>query len=287
MDGFAGAVAAAEEAVGGLAVRAEPHAYRTSHELVELDLELADGSVLPAVVKETARRLPRRPRFVQRPDREASVYARLLEPRRPWAPRFIAAVSTHLVLERIDGHPLWQVETAHVAAPLGAAVRAAHDALAPHVDSLFLARPDHRYYDRWFRRACAVAPRLRGLENAHAASVRLLLAERRIVIHGELYPSNVLVRGEDLLFVDWEVAAAAPAVIDIAAATTGWSDDVTRAFLGSYGAVDPLGLAAARLHLALRWLGWSATWTPPREHARDWQQDAIELAALLTDGEAT
>jgi len=283
VDGFAGAVAAAEQAIGGVAIRVEPHAYRTSHELVEIDLELADGSVFPAVVKETAGPLPRRPRFVQRPDREASVYAQLLEPRRPWAPRFIAAVSTHLVLERIDANLLWQVETADVAAPLGAAVRTAHNALAPHVDSLFLERPDRRYYDRWFRRACTVAPGLCELRAAHTASVRLLLAERRVVIHGELYPSNVLVRGEDFLFVDWEVAAAAPAVIDIAAVTTGWSDEATSAFLDSYGAVDPLGLTAARLHLAFRWLGWSATWIPPREHARDWQQDAVELAALLTN----
>lgn len=286
MDGFARAVAAAEQAIGGVAIRAEPHAYRTSHELVELDLELADGSVFPAVVKETARPLPRRPRFVQRPGREASVYAHLLEPRRPWAPRFLAAVSTHLVVERIDASPLWQLETASVAASLGAAVRAAHNALAPHVDASFLERPDRRYWDRWFRRACAVAPALSRLQDAHAASVQLLLAERRIVIHGELYPSNVLVRGEDLLFVDWEVAAAAPAVVDIAAATTGWDGEATRVFLDSYGEIDPCALAAARLHLAFRWLGWSAAWVPPREHARDWQQDAFEIASVLGAREA-
>ncbi len=55
--------------------------------------------------------------------------------------------------------------------------------------------------------------------------------------------------------------------------------------LAAEGGVAPAkleqGLAACRLHFALQWLGWSADWRPPAEHAHDWLGEALELARNL------
>ena len=40
-------------------------------------------------------------------------------------------------------------------------------------------------------------------------------------------------------------------------------------------------LARARLHLALQWLGWNPDWRPPREHAHDWADEALDMTAEL------
>ena len=41
------------------------------------------------------------------------------------------------------------------------------------------------------------------------------------------------------------------------------------------GPVEQEERAAARLHLAVQWLGWSRDWTPPREHATDWLGESV------------
>ena len=33
-----------------------------------------------------------------------------------------------------------------------------------------------------------------------------------------------------------------------------------------------------RLHLAVRWVGWAPSWSPPREHRHDWLREALSLA---------
>jgi aminoglycoside phosphotransferase (APT) family kinase protein len=284
--GLAAAVAASEKALGGIALRADRHAYATSHELFDVDVALPDGSVFLSVAKETSRRLPTRPGFVQSPGREGEVYTRLLEPAGVWAPRLVAVTDAHLVLERVEGRPLWQLEPAEIAPRVGAVLRAVHDALARDSDAPFLVRYDRRHYDRWFRRACVMRPRLAELQPAFNRAVDRLLSEPQIVVHGELYPSNVLVNGDDVLIVDWESAATAPPVVDLAAVTTGWTPGATAAVLAAYGAVEPLALACARLYLAIRWLGWSSAWTAPEEHARDWQREAYSSAEDVVEARA-
>jgi hypothetical protein len=249
------------------------HPYATSHPLVDVDWR-----GVPAVSKDT-RRVPGRPGFVQRTSREAQVYADVLHPEGVWAPRLLEATPDTIVLERLDAQPLWQLETADVAGRVGAVLRATHDALRASADAPFLLGYDRRFYDRWFRRACVLAPSLDSLRAAHDEATRRLLAEPPLVIHGELYPANVLVRGDDVRFVDWESAGRGPAVVDLAAVTTGWDDSALDSFLQEYGAVDPLALESARFHLAVRWLGWSANWAPPAEHRRDWLAEARKAAA--------
>ena len=35
------------------------------------------------------------------------------------------------------------------------------------------------------------------------------------------------------------------------------------------------------LHLAVQWLGWSDRWSPPRQHAHGWLDEATRLAEKL------
>ncbi|MGH2683850.1 MAG: phosphotransferase, partial [Actinomycetota bacterium] len=112
-------------------------------------------------------------------------------------------------------------------------------------------------------------------------------------IHGELYASNVLVdRTDDGLRVcpvDWEVAAAGPGLVDLAALTAGWNEPDREAIVSAYMEEDSTadadafhrGLALCRLHLAVQWLGWSPDWRPPAEHAHDWLSEAAALAEEL------
>jgi aminoglycoside phosphotransferase (APT) family kinase protein len=116
------------------------------------------------------------------------------------------------------------------------------------------------------------------------------------VIHGEFYPSNVLVgRGADptarrIAPIDWEGAAIGPGLVDLAALTTGWDAgdgaSIESAYRARYepptaGQPFSEALAACRLHLAVQWLAWEPSWSPPEEHRRDWLAEAEREARLL------
>jgi hypothetical protein len=40
-------------------------------------------------------------------------------------------------------------------------------------------------------------------------------------------------------------------------------------------------LAWCRLHVAVQWLGWSETWSPPKHHAHDWLAELGQLAEAV------
>ena len=118
------------------------------------------------------------------------------------------------------------------------------------------------------------------------------------VVHGDFHPSNILVQHRQrsaprVRPVDWELAGIGPGLLDLAALTSGaWSTAERRRIALAYGrslpphlrrAPDDLldALAHCRLFLAVQWLGWSADWSPPTEHAHDWLADATALAAEL------
>ena len=111
----------------------------------------------------------------------------------------------------------------------------------------------------------------------------------RTLVHGEFHPSNVLVGSERIWAVDWETAGVAPGLVDLAALTAGWGEAERRAISEAYR--DEVGapagfavdgdLACCRLHVAVKWLGWSPTWTPPREHRHDWVAEAASAVDEL------
>jgi hypothetical protein len=91
-----------------------------------------------------------------------------------------------------------------------------------------------------------------------------LFVRRPTVIHGELYPSNVLMREGAVFPVDWERAAVSAGEIDFAALTEGWKPEDVRLATESYvdarwGGEAPddfdQSVEAARAYLHLQALG--------------------------------
>ena len=262
-------------------LRSWPHPYCTSHSLIAIDVELEDGRMLSAVVKEMRERRAVGPAFVHRPDRELETYRTLLADSQVRAPRLLGATSSHVVLERVAGVPLWESDDGHAAAAAAAAARTLHEQLADRTEAPFLLRYDAAFYARWLRRACMVDAELTSFAAVHALAAERLLRERQVVIHGELYPSNILVSAGTVSIVDWETTAVGPAVIDLAALTSGWSRSHEEAVLSAYGPVDPVALDSARLHLAVQWIAWAPGWIPPSAHAHDWRLEARQVADRL------
>jgi hypothetical protein len=90
-----------------------------------------------------------------------------------------------------------------------------------------------------------------------------LLGSRPAVIHGELYPHNVMRHLDTVLPVDWESAAFGAGEIDLASLTEGWPAADVDECLREYAAARWPGgspqdfdaaFDAARLYLDFRWL---------------------------------
>jgi len=124
-------------------------------------------------------------------------------------------------------------------------------------------------------------PALARIVAAYERVLEILSAMPATFVHGEFYASNVLVAGERIAAVDWEMAGIGPGILDLAALVTGWGEEERTAIIAGYGNVPSQALDAAQLHLALQWLGWSPDWTPPPEHARDWLAEALSAGQRL------
>ena len=268
--------------------------YHTSHPMQELQVELADGTALDLLFKDldADRQLPEarrtRPAFLYNPRREIDVYRDVLSRAHLDTPTFYGAVidprresERHwLFVEYVRGVPLWQCEL-HMWPAAARWLKTLH---AQRFENLppSLLRHDAAYYARWIERAARLRSELRPIERNYGRVIDRLVAMPPTFIHGEFYPSNVLVQeGRRIRPVDWETAAVGPALIDLAALSGGDVDDPLRDQLaGEYGA-DRDDLDFCRLHLAVQWLGWSDNWRPPEEHAHDWLAEAITLAGKL------
>jgi aminoglycoside phosphotransferase (APT) family kinase protein len=119
------------------------------------------------------------------------------------------------------------------------------------------------------------------------------------LIHGEFYPSNVLVKRDGdrirVCPVDWETAAIGPGLLDLAALTSGrWTEKqrlaMAMAYFKAVGADQNddtardeflIDLDFCNLFMAIQWLGWSPDWRPPPEHAQNWLTEACRLATKL------
>jgi aminoglycoside phosphotransferase (APT) family kinase protein len=303
-----------------------PCPYGSSWWLEEIMLELDDQSGISLVFKDLVREVTGsaarlvKPTFVTDPAREPWVYQNLLIEAEPGPPNLWAAMSDvaagrhWLVLERVHGVPLAQVGDRdawcaaaewlgrfHATASVGHALRGP------------LLRHSKAYHRRWLARAVSAAlenarasdaarkklARLRALASAHERATEAVLAAGLSLIHGEFYPSNVLIEQSGATFavhpVDWEMAAIGPPLLDLAALMSGrWSSDDRMEMAAAYregvrsaGAHCPalrgllLGVAACRLLLAVQWLGWAADWTAPADHRNDWLEEAEQCAGEL------
>jgi aminoglycoside phosphotransferase (APT) family kinase protein len=298
-----------------------PYRYATSAPLEELHVKTADGARLELILKDLSRdRLldeaaATKPEFLHRPERELETYRRILAPARI-GPRCFGVVAESdpprhwIVIEKVPGVELWQVGELPVWEEVAAWLGALHADFAGRREEVSEANPHLLdLSEEWFRSWCRRAlERLEDSDDPRAESLRRALQSYddvvtaltglpRTFVHGELYPSNVLVvQGSPprICPVDWEMAAIGPGLIDLAALVGGWDEPQRHRLIAAYlrasrkapsGASMPPAveedLARCRLHLALQWLGWSADWRPPPEHAHDWLGEALELADEL------
>ncbi|MDB5305689.1 MAG: hypothetical protein JWM97_3238 [Phycisphaerales bacterium] len=257
-----------------------------------------------------------KPAFLYDPLREVDVYWRFLDPSDVGAPAcFGAAVDAAagrclLFLERVTGELLWQTGDLDVWCAAARWLAHFHLRFSTEAEALrsapHLLRHDAASLQMWQRRASArvrAAPALDpvrqsawlALEKGYPHVIEALLALPTTLLHGEFVPSNILIRAGGMAGavcpVDWEMAAVGPGPMDLADLVSGrWTNEQRGRIVEAYrealpaaaGAQEPetfrKALGLCRLHRAVQWLGWSADWTPPAEHAHDWLGDALKLA---------
>ncbi|MQA73299.1 MAG: phosphotransferase [Solirubrobacterales bacterium] len=302
-------------------LRRRPYRYATSAPLEEVTVAVEGGEEVALILKDLSRdRLigdarTAKPKFLHEPRRELETYRRILAPA-AIGPRCHAAVARPgaagcwLLLEKVPGVELWQMGELAVWERVARWLGEFHGGFAGRLDELRAANPhllEHTadWFRSWGERAiAALAGSADQRGRALAAALRRygevvdpLAGLLRTFVHGELYPSNVLVRRErrpGVYPVDWEMAAVGPGAIDLAALVGGWGPDQRQSLalaylegLGAAGGRAPeleelmTDLSRCRLALALQWLGWSSDWLPPREHAHDWLGEALALVGEL------
>lgn len=285
-----------------------PFEYATSSAIDELEVAFDDGTRVTVLLKDLAReRLIgdarwSKPEFLHEPRREIETHLRLLGPA-GLGPRCYGAVddapsSRHwLILEKVAGVELWQVGDVEVWARVARWLAGFHARFADRVPEVRAANPhllelDANWFRSWNERARAT---LQSIEDDRAATLHAGLAGYEGVVerlaalpvtfvHGELYPSNVIVGSETdgrVCPIDWEMAATGPGLVDLAALVGGWDPQVRDRLTAAYGSVSPGDLDRCRLHLALQWIGWSPGWQAPPEHAHDWIGEALGLVERL------
>ncbi|MGH7556634.1 MAG: phosphotransferase [Gemmatimonadota bacterium] len=253
--------------------------------------------------------------FLHDPLREIEVYRDVLGPGGLSAPACVKVVCEAdrgrywLFLEKVEGDLLWQIGDMDVWQCAAEWLADLHARFADRTRGLPLRLLvlDRDYHRRWIERAKSFAGRS-GTSNGNGReldwlaercqqAVDWLMGQPVTFLHGEFYPSNIIVEstvgGVRIRPVDWEMAATGPGIVDLAALASGAWDETKRekiasAYLGALPAEfrpspEALkeGLDRCRLLLAVQWLGWSNDWTPPAEHTHDWMATAIELAEAL------
>ena len=299
--------------------------YSSSCAIENLELELDGGNRLSLVFKdisaaallEGARQV--RPDFLYNPRREIETYRVLLDPellgtaicygtiQRPELGRY------WLFLERVEGPLLWQMGRLESWKKAAQWIARLHNRFRNGSRSVpdfpqCLLRYDQQYYLCWLERAerflahrrDSYSPELlrdfRRLAKAYECVTRQLLSLPQTFIHGEFYPSNVILRrrgtAKAICPIDWEVAAVGPGLMDLAALISGnWTPEQKQALVRAYvDALEPGNgwpppiqellqwVNCCQLHLAVQWLGWARDWTPPKSHAQDWLVEAVGLA---------
>lgn len=271
--------------LGVHSVTRRPFEYRSSAPMAEL---VADGRKL--LLKDlsrsalTERVRVAKPSFLHDPRREPEVYRALLATADLGTARFEGAVIDPrrgrfwLVVEKVDAEPLYQLDLEHWPRVARWLARC-HDRF-PGIAADWLIAYDRAFFGLWPTRAGVDLP-------GYAAAVERLATLPTTLVHGDFYPSNLLVADDRVCAVDWERAGVGPGVLDLAALSLGLADDQVDRVGEAYrlALADPperdvfaIDLACARLALVVQWLGWSPDWSPPPEHARDWRAELPALA---------
>jgi Phosphotransferase enzyme family len=275
------------ELLGVPSLSRRPFEYRSSAPLAVLESEgrtLLLKDLSPGALTERARAA--KLDFLHDPRREPQVYRSLLANAGLGTAECAAAVvdPVHeqywLVVEKVPGVELYQVGELEQWAKALRWIARCHDHFAGIAPADYLVRYDRRFFELWPARAELSLP---GYESVAARLAGLPTT----LVHGDLYPSNVLVGDGRVCPVDWELAGVGPGILDVAALTLGFPEQdasvLAEAYRQALRRPPPASrfvkdLDCARLHLAVQWLGWSKEWAPPPEHARDWRTELPRLA---------
>ena len=174
----------------------------------------------------------------------------------------------------------------------------------------FLKRYDKEYFLGWIYRAADFAGpkyhRSSWLQHLcdHAGDLLSpLMAFAPVIIHGEYYQHNILFHQGQVCPVDWESAAIAEGLIDLASLTDGWESKVAGLCAETYAqtrwpvaipAEFPKVFQAAKLYMAIRWLGddpdftgsaaadghWAKLQSLSEDAERTWEQRGISVRRL-------
>jgi hypothetical protein len=270
----------------------------------------------PRGVLEPARRA--KPSFVVDPRREIEVYRRVLAPLNVGPPLIGSRISPAtgiywLLTEHVTDLRLFEVGEPATWTGVARWLGELHERLAALNHQALnrkarLLQYNREWYTVWLDRALRffaaddpVQSRrgraaLRWLAERYHKVIERLLSLPQTLIHGEFYPSNVLVAGTPAdpkpCPLDWEMTAIGPGVIDLAALTSGeWRPQDRRAAIAAYvegsgRSQDALAEVAesveyAHIHLSVQWLGWFGRRRAPSGHQHDWLGDAADRAEAL------
>jgi Ser/Thr protein kinase RdoA (MazF antagonist) len=309
-------------------LRRRSSAYSSSYALENLELELDRHQHLslvfknlsPGSVLKTARQV--RPGFVYHPEREIEIYRHILNRKKLGTPICYGAVEVPelerywLFLERVEGPLLWQRGRLQSWEQAAAWLAMLHTHF--HVQPgngckrwlKYVVRYDEHMLTTWLlraeeflRRDAESSPeiwrRFARLVSRYDRVIDHLLDLPMSLIHGEFFPSNVILRpsgqGWEICAVDWEMAAVGPGLIDLAALTAGdWTADQKRKLIGAYGealraasgwspSIPELfeAVAYCQLHLSIQLLGWASDWSPPKRHTQNWLGEALRISRDL------
>jgi aminoglycoside/choline kinase family phosphotransferase len=269
------------EALGAESLDRRPWPYRASLPMEELDLH---GRRLLLKDLSSSHDLTRPP-LAPDPRREIAVYRDVLAPLgvngTPQVAAADEAAARWLVLELVDGTPLWQIGDLAVWQEAARWLARLHALPVPEGSALV------RYDAAHLRKRLELTAATQRF--AKRVAERLAALPVRLV-HGDFYPANILVEtGPRIRVVDWETCGTGPAVLDVAALISGrWSEQERDQILDAYLAASPallrLGvddLLYARLLLAAQWIGWHDRWRPPPEQRHDWHRELAELVERL------
>ena len=238
----------------GKIVRLEstPCVERTSFHLVDLEIELEDGTVLRLLLKdlglknlhETARRV--KPGFLYEPLREIKTYQEILARHRLGTAHFYGAVVRPdedrywLFLEKVPGVRLSAGERRLRLAGCGPLAGTPAFPVPGENETLNRSAPLLQLRCRLLPavaragREVSIRRRLgravwESLADIYGRAIERLIRLPSTLIHGEFYASNILVEetreGCRICPVDWEMAAVGPGLIDLAALSSGaWAE---------------------------------------------------------------
>ncbi|HEX6186672.1 MAG TPA: phosphotransferase [Pyrinomonadaceae bacterium] len=261
-----------------------------------------------------------KPQLIRNPRREIEIYRSILSREKLGSPIFYGAKDDDrnreywLFIEDVPGLELYQVGETFAWQETARWLARMHSCFSDRVSELEnnsnLLNHDGEFYWTWIGRAKEFAQtdslearnEIEKLFHGFESVVERLTRLPRTLIHGEFYASNILVEqasdGLRVCPVDWEMAGVGPGLMDLAALVSGnWTDNERRAIARAYhqtmtesevpGLAEPefwIALDYCRLALAVQWLGWSRSWTPPLDHQHDWRKEALELSAKLGIG---